>query len=234
MTALIKFMGNERRAITFRASGHQFCTLRTPRMGLRHSPQRSHAAQLGPFAAEMLLEKGVKPEPRRLRQRLRSEMERRGRTRTGMRGELGWGGNRLPWPGTPLLLAPPRRNGSPSTEPGQAPAGAGTLVGHSPPRRPLASLKSPPLPRSFPPRHPGLRFWQLSQCPRTTLPQPRTCAPQGPHAPTGTPGGVGASRGRERGVQRGALRARTLRSQGYHVMLAVAMATVVSHKERHK
>lgn len=57
-----------------------------------------------------------------------------------------------------------------------------------------------------------------------------THTPASPRVPRGT----GASWGRQRGAQRGALRAGTLQSQGYHVMLTVAMETAVSQQKRHK
>lgn len=145
---------------------------------------------------------------------------------------------------TSLLLPPPCRNTFPSTKPWPSPT-LGRTPGLSQPgtkpQRQLLSLllASPCKPSRCSPRHasshpchPGTRFWQLSRCPQ---PRASRCpSPPGDPAPPGTPRGVGASRGRQRGAQRGALRAPMLRSQGYHVMLGVAMETVVSHKKMHK
>ena len=97
---------------------------------------------------------------------------------------------------------------------------------------PFKSSHCSPLRASSHPCHPGMHFWQLSPCRQPRAP----CCPSlsgDPHSPR-TPRGIGASWGQEHGVQQGALRARMLRSQGYHVMLTVAMETVVSHKKTHK
>lgn len=185
MTALIKFVGNERRAITFRALGHRFCTLRTPRTGLRHSPQRGRAAQLSPFAAETLLEKGVKPEPRRLRQRLRSEMERRGRTRTGMQGELGRGGNRLPWPGTPLPLAPPAETDPPPLSLAKPQPGQGPWWDTARPAARSPRLNRRPFHAPSPPAARGCCFGSSPGAPAPRCPGPGPALPKDPAPPRG-------------------------------------------------